>query len=194
MRGFLFASVMTPVDLQAGDSMSECGSEASSPASARMHAVGESVAFTPPATVLSSLPGYVKSAWLRRATQTPVTEPLEAERVYAVMCEPRVAMPKSDAAKRSTWTGPLRAPGMRNGSLCRPDKVGKDSVARAASTASCRALLMCLRSSDGVGAAVMVTDRASRSTMKDGGQGSLAMVSGRMKPWGLGSSGERKKR
>lgn len=49
---------MTPVAVQAAElATRESGREASSAASARMHDVGVSVALTPPATVLSSLPG-----------------------------------------------------------------------------------------------------------------------------------------
>jgi hypothetical protein len=40
----------------------------------------------------------------------------------------------------------------------------------------------------------MVTVRASWSMVTEGGQGMLDTVFGWMKPWGLGSSGERWKR
>lgn len=43
------------------------------------------------------------------------------------------------------------------------------------------------------GGEAMVTVRASWSMVTEGGQGILATVFGWMKPWGLGSSGERRK-
>jgi hypothetical protein len=102
-------------------------------------------------------------------------------------------MPKREAAKRSRWMRPWRAPRMRKGSLWPAWREGKRRVWMAASTACWRALLTCWTlvaaeeeeeeeddDEEEAGGEVMVTERLLWSRMKEAGQGILLRVSGWM--------------